>query len=113
LLSFWSQSEKRSELMARSLLASPSATRPVPRRLAPRRLAAGLAGAALVVVLAGCATPYTSGQGTSKVGASGATEIVVVCDSGIVTHPDGTQTSSSVARRLPAGSPVPAGCRLG
>jgi hypothetical protein len=113
LLSFWSQFEKRSELMARSLLASPFAQRPVSGRLVPRRLVAGLAGAALVVVLAGCATPYPSGQGTSKVGVSGATEIVVVCESGVVRRPDGTETSSSIAMRLPAGSAIPAGCRLG
>ncbi len=109
--------------MARSLLVSPVSRRPAPRRPAPRRLAprrlaprrvvAGLAGAALVVVLAGCATPYASGQGTGKAGVSGATEIIVVCDSGIVTGPDGTETSSSIAMRLPAGSAIPAGCRLG
>ena len=94
--------------MARSLLASP-----VPRRSVPRRLAAGLAGAALVVVLAGCSTPQASSQGAEKAGVSGAPEIVVVCDSGIVTGPDGTETSGAIAMRLPAGSAVPTGCRLG
>lgn len=99
--------------MARSLLASPVSRRLISRRLVPGRLVAGLAGAALVVVLAGCGTPNASSQGTDKSGVSGATEIVVVCDSGIITGPDGTETSSASATRLPAGSAIPAGCRLG
>jgi ferric-dicitrate binding protein FerR (iron transport regulator) len=112
LLSFWSQFEKRSELMARSLrrsLISPS--RAAARRSGTRRLGAGLAGVALAATLAGCATPYVSDSGGTAPGAG--SEQIVLCDSGVVTHPDGTETSSSIAVRIPAGAPIPAGCRLG
>jgi hypothetical protein len=109
--------------MARSITTSPS-------RSLPKRVAAGLAGVALAAVLAGCAGPYTSGAGTSGNDTSGSTgsrdataaitdpgtdpgEVVLVCDSGIVTGPDGVETSSSVVSRVPADSPVPEGCHLG
>ena len=75
-----------------------------------RRLGVGLAGVALAAALAGCATPYVSSSGDAP-DAGG--EQVVVCESGVVTHPDGTETSSSLAVRLPAGVPIPAGCRAG
>jgi len=35
---------------------------------------------------------------------------VVVCESGIVDHGDGIQTSSASAERVPADAPVPEGC---
>ena len=35
---------------------------------------------------------------------------VVVCDSGIIDHGDGIQTSSASAEWVPADAPVPAGC---
>jgi len=38
------------------------------------------------------------------------TEKVVVCESGVVDHGDGIQTSSASAERVPADAPVPEGC---
>jgi hypothetical protein len=91
--------------MARSINASPS------HSLA-KRLGAGLAGVALAAVLAGCATPYASGapDGSAKAVVHDQSEIIIVCGSGIVTGPDGVETSSQVVSRIPAGDPIPAGC---
>ncbi len=93
--------------MARSITASPS------RSLA-KRLGAGLAGVALAAALAGCATPSTSGGpgGSAKAAVDDQSEIVIVCGSGIVTGPDGVETSSQVVSRIPAGDPIPAGCTV-
>jgi hypothetical protein len=60
----------------------------------------------LAAAVAGC-TPAVSG-GPSGVNAD---EIIVVCESETVTK-DGIETSSSFAVRLPAGSPIPPGCKL-
>ena len=38
------------------------------------------------------------------------TEKIVVCESGVVDHGDGIQTSSASAERVPADAPVPEGC---
>ena len=91
--------------MARSIAAFPS------RSLA-KRLGAGLAGVALAATLVGCATPYTSGgpDGSAKGNLDDQSEIVIVCESGIVQGPDGVETSSQVVSRIPAGDPIPAGC---
>jgi len=67
-----------------------------------RRLCVGAAGLALAAVAAGCAPPV----------ASGPDEIVIVCKSGTVDQ-NGVHTSSAVATRAPAGSPIPPGCRVG
>jgi hypothetical protein len=90
--------------MARTSLASS-------RRL----LGAGVAGVALVVALAGCATPYTSNAPTSTahVRSSAAPDVVLVCESGSTTTPGGVETSSATATRVPADTPIPAGCHLG
>jgi hypothetical protein len=69
----------------------------------------------MAVVLAGCAAPYVSQQPgrPSSTGASRGHEIILVCESGTVTDTSGVETSSSVALRVPAGTPVPPGCHLG
>lgn len=41
------------------------------------------------------------------------TEKVVVCESGVVDHGDGIQTSSASVERVAADAPVPDGCRAG
>jgi hypothetical protein len=69
----------------------------------------------MAAVLAGCAAPYVSsqpGQATNT-GGSVSPEVILVCESGTVTHAGGVETSSAVALRVPAGSPVPPGCHLG
>jgi hypothetical protein len=70
------------------------------------------AGVFLAAAFAGCSTPYVSGGGADGADVNTADEIIVVCDSG-TSSSGGIDTSSSVAIRLPAGSPVPDGCHLG
>jgi hypothetical protein len=70
-----------------------------------RRLALGAAGLALAATAAGCVPSVSSGPEPQD-------EIVIVCESGVVTK-NGVKTSSAVASRVPAGSPIPPGCRLG
>ena len=80
-----------------------------------RRVGAAGAVVAMAAVLAGCATPYASqqpGKATST-GSSPGHEIILVCESATVTDANGVETSSAVASRVPAGTPVPPGCRLG
>jgi hypothetical protein len=63
-------------------------------------------GLFVVAVLTGCGAPgVSSGPG------EGSTEQIVVCESGIVAKGN-VSTSSAVASRVPAGTPVPPGCRL-
>lgn len=73
-----------------------------------RRLGIGVAGVVLAAAAAGCTTPFVSGGG----GSAPASEMVVICESGVVDHGNGVETSSQVAIKLPAGSPVPEGCRV-
>jgi len=79
------------------------------------RVGAALAGVAMAVVLAGCAAPYVSEQPAEGTGTGGSLghEVILVCESGTVTGAHGVETSSAVATRVPAGKPVPPGCRLG
>jgi len=57
-----------------------------------------------VAVLVGCGAPgVSSGPGGG--------EQIIVCESGTVKKGD-VSTSSAVASRVPAGTPVPPGCRL-
>jgi len=98
--------------MARTSNASPllrSVRRPV------RRVGGALAGITLAAVLAGCGAPYVSQQPGTATGTGGSldSEVILVCESGTVTHANGVETSSSVAIRVPAGTPVPPGCHLG
>lgn len=65
---------------------------------------AGAAGLFVVAVLAGCGAPGVSSGPGSR-------EQVVVCESGTITQGN-VSTSSAVASRVPAGTPVPPGCRL-
>jgi len=74
-----------------------------------RRLGAGAAGLAIAAVAVGCGT-LTPANGPD--GGSGSAEQIVVCESGPVTQGD-VHTSSAVATRVPAGTAVPPGCRLG
>jgi hypothetical protein len=69
----------------------------------------------MVAVLAGAAVLFVSQQpgDASGTGGSHADEVIVVCESPTVTHTNGVKTSSAVAARVPAGSPVPQGCHLG
>ena len=69
--------------------------------------AAGGVGLALAAAAACGAPTVSGGKGT---GAD--REQVIVCESGIQTHGD-VRTSSAVVRRVPAGTAVPPGCRLG
>src|SRR5215510_118312 len=77
-----------------------------------RRLGAVSAGVVLAAAAAGCTPSVSGGPGDATTDSvSSQDEIIVVCESGTVTQ-DGIETSSSVAMRLPAGSPIPEGCRL-
>jgi hypothetical protein len=85
--------------------------RPTPRR---RRFVA-LAGVVAAVALAGCGTPYLTDPADSRPPLSTDStngEQVIVCESGTVSS-DRIETSSAVAARVPAGTPVPPGCRDG
>jgi hypothetical protein len=77
----------------------------------------GLVVGALVLSagLAACAAPLSNAPGNpSQHGttAPGAGTVVLVCESGTQSN-GGVDTSSAVAVRVPAGTPVPPGCRLG
>lgn len=77
-----------------------------------RRVGAAFAGVTMAAVLAGCGAPYVSQQpGATSTG--GSHDVVLVCESGTVTNANGVETSSAVATRVPAGTPVPPGCHLG
>lgn len=84
------------------------------RTLPRRHLGAALGGLVLVVGLAGCGTPGISSgpHDSSGVGSADTSsgERIVVCESGTVSR-DGVDTSSATVFRIPAGAPVPAGCR--
>ena len=87
------------------------------RAFSRRRLGAALGGLALLATLAGCSVPFvtaTPGRAPSRAGSTGAAsgERIVVCESGTVSR-GGVDTSSAVVVRLPAGTPVPPGCREG
>jgi hypothetical protein len=65
--------------------------------------AAGIIAVGLAAAAAGCGAPAVSGgPGHDR---------VLVCESGIRSH-EGVRTSSAVAVHVPAGTPVPPGCRL-
>ena len=68
------------------------------------RIGVGVAGLFLAAALTGCVPYVSAGAGTG--------EEIVVCESGPVTH-GGVTTSSASAARVPAGTPVPEGCRIG
>jgi len=80
-----------------------------------RRVAGAVVGITMAAVLAGCATPYVSQQPGKphSTGSSRGREIILVCESGTTTGANGVQTASSVALRVPAGTPVPPDCHLG
>jgi len=86
-----------------------------PIRRPSRRVGGTVAGFAIAAVLAGCSTPYASQQPGKATGTGGspAHEVILVCESGTVTDANGVETSSAVATRVPAGTPVPPGCHLG
>jgi hypothetical protein len=79
-----------------------------------RQLGAALGGLALAAALAGCGTPSVDSgtDGSSGAGrtVASSSERIVVCESGTVSR-DGIDTSSASVLRLPAGTPVPPGCR--
>ncbi len=77
----------------------------------PRRLGAALAGLSIAVGAAGGAV-LTIGIGGAAAdpGTSTAPEVIVTCESGTVSA-GGIDTSSAVAYRAPAGSPLLPGCR--
>ena len=78
-----------------------------------RRFIAGTLGIALTAAAGGGALFFTSGPAGARSGrgAAGA-GLVIVCESGTISH-GGVDTSSAVAVRVPAGTPVPPGCRNG
>lgn len=87
--------------MARSL----SGTRRAGLALAGLLLTGGLASGAVLMMSPGAANEGpSSGKRTY--------EIVIICESGTVTG-GGIETSSAVAKRVPAGTPIPPGCRAG
>ncbi len=81
-----------------------------------RGSARALTAVVLAVGVSACAVPLasTSGSpaphGTSTSTGLAAGEVILVCSSGQVSN-GGVDTSSSVAVRVPAGTPVPPGCR--
>jgi len=84
-------------------------------RSARDRVGLVVSACTVLVGLAACAAPLSSTSGTSPrpgAAAAGAGTVVLVCESG-TTSSDGVTTSSAVAVRVPAGTPVPPGCRLG
>jgi hypothetical protein len=76
-----------------------------------RRLGAVSAGVLLAAAVAGCTPSVSDGPSGSADAVSTADEIIVVCESEVVSK-DGIETSSSFAVKLPAGSPIPPGCHL-
>ncbi len=68
------------------------------------RLGVAAAGLAVAAVAAGCAPTVASAPDPVD-------EVVLVCESGVVDQ-GGVKTSSAVATRVPAGSPIPPGCRI-
>jgi hypothetical protein len=64
-------------------------------------LAVGLIGASALVAVPAIA----------EGGESGPAEKLLVCESGVVDHGDGIQTSSASVERVAADAPVPDGCR--
>ena len=75
-----------------------------------RIMAVGIAlfaGSALLAVPAIAADG--SPDGGSGAGST-ATDRVVVCESGVIDHGNGIQTSSAYAERVTADAPVPEGC---
>jgi|GEM_PF-6863621 len=79
------------------------------------RVGTALAGVTMAALLTGCAAPSVSEQPAKGTGTGGTLghEVILVCESGTVTGAHGVETSSAVATRVPAGTPVPPGCRLG
>ena len=82
----------------------------------PASVALAIGVAVCGTLLAACAVPLSSsgnparrGSGTTR---SGSSDFVIVCDSG-TSSSGGVDTSSSVAVRVPVGTPVPPGCREG
>ena len=87
-----------------------------PSAFTPARVAFALGAVILSTGLAGCAVPL-SNSGSPARGGSGTTrsassDVVLVCESG-TSSSGGVATSSAVAVRVPAGTPVPPGCREG
>ena len=74
-----------------------------------RRWAAG-AGLVLAAAGAGAAMGLGTAQASESTHSTGP---VIVCESGVVDHGNGVETSSAVAVRVPDGTPVPEGCRDG
>jgi hypothetical protein len=74
------------------------------KRLAVALLVPGVILGAGLIVLGASASGGSSGNGTS-----GHHEQIVVCESNVTTH-GGIDTSSAVATRVPAGTPIPPGC---
>ena len=84
-------------------------------RSARDRVGLVVGACAVIVGLAACAAPRSSTSGTPPrpgATAAGAGTVVLVCESG-TTGSGGVTTSSAVAVRVPAGTPIPPGCRLG
>ena len=70
-----------------------------------------VAGSALVAVPAIAADGSTgSGSGAGSGSGTGPKAHVVVCESGVIDHGNGIQTSSASAERVAADAPVPDAC---
>ncbi|MBM3659678.1 MAG: hypothetical protein FJW95_09270 [Actinobacteria bacterium] len=78
--------------------------RPRWRRIAVVTL--GLVGASALLAVPAIA----QSDGGDRAPTPAPAEKIVVCESGIVDHGDGIQTSSASAERVPADAPVPEGC---
>lgn len=72
-------------------------------------LTIGVVSASALVAVPAIASSGDPAGGTGS-GTGGAGGKIVVCESGVVDHGDGIQTSSASADRVADGAPVPEGC---
>lgn len=85
--------------------------RPQGRNVRRRSLFGGFFVLAMVTLSAGVFLPSLASADTStSASSSPAAQEIIVCVSGTVDQ-GGVETSSSVASRVPAGTPVPEGCK--
>ena len=79
-----------------------------------RRFVTGVLGIAVTAAVGGGSLFVVTSSAGARVGsgAPAGADSVIVCESGTISH-GGVDTSSAFAVRVPAGTPVPPGCRSG
>jgi hypothetical protein len=93
-------------------LGQADGSHPIPERSSRVRGVRRLLGAGLVA-LVGCGATVMA-MGTAQAGeGTHSPDRVIVCESGVITHGGGVETSSAVAVRAADGTPVPEGCQEG